>query len=110
MFEGICSVFSRRAVENRSACSNVSNMFPSCLRSHSTSQNKFLLTSQTACLHLCAVTGLSIDWPNFFSTEWSIPMGVVAEASIGWSKPFFLSRVKADDRQAFRVCGDWSLN
>ena len=64
------------------------------LRSHSTSQKKFLLTSQTACLHLCAVTGLSIDWPNFFSTEWSnlhVELSVVTGVSIDNSKKFFLA-------------------
>jgi len=59
-----------------------------------TSQKKFLLTSQTACLHRCAATGLSLDWSKFFSTEWSIPMSLVADLSIDWSKLFFFHQSK----------------
>src|SRR4030067_1743612 len=34
-------------------------------------------------------TGLSIEWSNFFSTEWSIPMSVISGLSIDWSKNLF---------------------
>ena len=41
-----------------------------------------------------AATGLSIEWSNFFSTEWSIPMNFVAGLSIDWSKIFFFHQSK----------------
>jgi len=63
------------------------------LRSQLTSQKKFLLTSQTACLYRCAATGLSHDWSNFFSTEWSNPVSVMTGLSIDNSKNIFFGHL-----------------
>ncbi len=55
----------------------------------SVDQSKEISTDQSNCMkRQPAVTEVSLDWPKFFSTDQSNPVGVMTGLSIEWSKLF----------------------